>query len=86
MEIIVNPGREVNARDLRVDLEGDKLQIWADRTAGGSVGSLSPGGVGEAAGGRILIKQYTMPPNADVERMKTSRSKDGRFAILIPIL
>jgi hypothetical protein len=80
MEILVNTGRDMSSRDLRVEMEGNKLQIWAVKA--GSVDSTSPGGEGK----RVLIKQYTMPSNADVNNIRTQRTKDGRHAILIPIV
>jgi len=81
MEILVSTGREMTSRELRVGMDGDKLQIWSEKAAG-SVGSQSPGEDVK----KVLIKQYTMPPNADVDAIRTRRTKDGRYAILVPLL
>jgi len=81
MEILVNPGREFSTRDLNIEMaDNDKMQIWAKKLMG-SVGSLSPTGEGE----RTLIKQYTLPANADIGAITTRRNRDGCLAILVPI-
>jgi len=81
MEILVSTGRDMTSRELRVGMDGDKLQIWSEKAAG-SVGSLSPAEDAK----KVLIKQYTMPPNADVNAIRTRRTKDGRYAVLVPLL
>jgi len=75
MEILVNTGRDVSARDLRIELDGDQLIVFAD------VPSRQP-----ASGfDRKVIKRYTLPPMTDVDGITSKLGRDGRVTLLIPI-
>lgn len=76
MEILVNTGRDVSARDLRIEHDGGQLIVFADlpsqRSASGS--------------DRKVIKRYTLPPMTDVDGITSKLGRDGRLTILIPII
>jgi hypothetical protein len=80
MEILVNTGRDVSARDLRVEVgDANKLIVSAERPVG------SGGEAGGRAPRRTVIKRYTLPPLADVAGITSRLGSDGRLTILIPI-
>ena len=73
MEILVNTGSDVSARDLRVEVDGDRLVVFADTPS-------TTSGVK-----RKVIKRYTMPPMADVDGITSRLGRDGRLTVLVPV-
>jgi len=92
IEIIVNCGRDFVFADLRIDVNGDRLTITGERSKPRRAGSKSSLSDDDRAGsgqddddGRQIIKQYTLPTNADVAAITSQRCDDGRLSILIPV-
>lgn len=75
MEILVNTGHDVSARDLRLEVDGDRLIVFADVSS-------RPGGINKE---RKVIRRFAMPPTADKDRISSKLGRDGRLSILIPI-
>jgi len=74
LEILVNTGPGVRAKDLHVHVTDDRLLlITADKTDEN----------GETT--RKLIKKYTLPPTANVDRIRSRMGRDGRLMVLIPL-
>lgn len=85
MEILVNTGRDVSARDLRVEVaDNNRLVVSAERSAA-ELPSNSNGTSGPGRSNRMVIKRYALPPLADVTAITSRLGSDGRLTILIPI-
>ena len=75
LEILVNTGTEYSARDLHVRVVDDfKLVITGERPS--TSGHIK----------QKLIKQYTLPRLADVDKITSKLAKDGRLAVTVPLL
>ena len=85
----VDCGRDFMLADLHVDVSGDRLLITGDRARSrlaSATPSRSPGSEAERPGSTSrLIKQFTLPPRADVAAITSRRGDDGRLAILVPV-
>lgn len=76
LEILVNTGHEFRAKELKVLVKDDtKLMIMGEK--GGSSTSATPT--------RKLIQQYSLPGNADVDRITSKLGKDGRLQVNVPL-
>ena len=76
LEILVNTGHEFRAKELKVLVKDDtKLLIMGEK--GGSTSS--------APTKRKLIKQYSLPANANVDRITSKLGKDGRLQVNVPL-
>ncbi len=74
LEILVNTGPGVRAKDLHVQVTDDNvLLVLAEHTDD------------RGRRGRKLIKKYTLPDMADVDRTRSRLGKDGRLVILVPV-
>ena len=76
MEILVNAGRDVTSRDLRLDVN-DKRQliVFADVRSRSTASGFD----------RKVIKRYTLPPLADVDGISSKLGRDGRLKIIVPL-
>ena len=74
LEILVNAGSNVKARDLKVHVtEENELVITAEKEArNGSVTSNT-------------VKRYTLPSFADLDRITSKLGKDGRLMVRVPL-
>ena len=78
LEILVNTGAEYRARELKVLVEDDsKLLIVGERQAGDARGNQSMQ--------RKLIKQYSLPGTADIDKITSKLGKDGRLQVNVPL-
>lgn len=78
LEILVNTGSEYSARDLLVEVTDDKkLVISATRRATDTAG--------RACSKTKRLKEYTLPPFADVDAITSRLSKDGRLQVNVPL-
>ncbi|KAI0208818.1 hypothetical protein LSAT2_006535 [Lamellibrachia satsuma] len=78
LEILVNTGSEYSARDLLVEVTEDgKLAISVRRRATDSAG--------RACSKTRRLKEYTLPPFADVDGITSRLSKDGRLQVNVPL-
>ena len=79
LEILVNTGAEYRARELKVLVEDDsKLVILGEKQTHDRRGA--------AAGvQRKLIKQYSLPGLADVDKITSKLGKDGRLQVNVPL-
>ena len=76
LEILVNTGSEFRAKELKILVQEDnKLLVMGEKIVGG--GSQKE---------QKLIKQYTLPENADVDHITSKLGKDGRLQVNVPLI
>ena len=74
LEILVNTGPGVHAKDLHVQVTDARVLLITAQATDDKGKSI-----------RKLIKKYTLPDAANVDRIRSRMGKDGRLMVLIPL-